>query len=243
METAPNTVSSSSLHPALWIAAISVTLLSLVGIAALTGLLPARPVPNKVQPAAVAANPPPAPAATAPTTAAGAPETMALPASVEKTPPPRHRKTARMKAKPEVPVSQAALPPFGSGVPPDYVPSPGEASVPPPCADCGVIADVRQVTHEGQGSGVGAVVGGVVGGALANNIGRGNGRTLATLAGALGGGLLGNTIEKSRNQTVSYQVTVRMEDGTTRLIDADTLPPWRIGDQVKLVGGVIVSRR
>lgn len=148
-----------------------------------------------------------------------------------------------MKAKPEVPASQAALPPLGSGVPPDYVPSPGEASVPPPCPDCGVIADVRQVTHEGQGSGVGAVVGGVVGGALANNIGRGNGRTLATLAGALGGGLLGNTIEKSRNQTVTYQVTVRMEDGTTRLIDADTLPPWRIGDQVKLVGGVIVSRQ
>ncbi|MHB1592134.1 MAG: hypothetical protein ACYCTW_11470 [Sulfuricella sp.] len=32
MKTTPNTASSFSLHPALWIAGISVTLLSLVGI-------------------------------------------------------------------------------------------------------------------------------------------------------------------------------------------------------------------
>ena len=79
-------------------------------------------------------------------------------------------------------------------------------------------------------------------GALASNIGRGNTRTLATIAGAIGGGLLGNSIEKSQRRTVGYQVTVRLEDGTTRMIAADTMPAWRIGDKVRLVGGAIVSR-
>ena len=43
MEVPAAATPSSSLHPVLWIAGISVTLLSLAGIASLTGLLPARP--------------------------------------------------------------------------------------------------------------------------------------------------------------------------------------------------------
>jgi len=263
MKTTPNTASSFSLHPALWIAGISVTLLSLVGIASLTGLLPAKSAPNPVQPAIVAAAPaiqPTVQAAIAPETPVAAPLAPSAPAS--KAPPEKHQKTAKKKVHQEISEISATpaaappppgsgvppdyvQPPPGSGVPPDYVPPPDVASAPPsppPCPDCGAIANVRQVTNEGQGSGVGAILGGVVGGALANNIGKGNGRALATIAGALGGGMLGNTIEKSQRRTVGYQVTVRMEDGTTRLIDSDTAPPWRIGDQVKLVGGAIVPR-
>ena len=69
-----------------------------------------------------------------------------------------------------------------------------------------------------------------------------HGRTLATIAGVVGGGMLGNSIEKSKRQTVSYEVTVRMEDGTNRLIDSESMPSWHIGDKVKVVGGAIVSR-
>ena len=101
---------------------------------------------------------------------------------------------------------------------------------------------MRQVTHEGQGSGAGAIVGGLAGGALASNIGRGNTRTLATIAGAVGGGLLGNSIEKSQRKTVSYQVTVRMEDGSSRTISSDTVPPWHIDEKIRLVNGAIVAR-
>jgi len=246
METATtNTTSHSSLHPVLWIAGISLTLLSLVGIASLTGILPTKSAPAAVQPAIVAAAPaiaPAVPVATTPVVPAATPQAPAVPAS--KTPPASHHK--KVKKNLELSATPAtAPPPLGSGVPPDYVPPLTKASVPPappPCPDCGIIANVRQITHEGQGSGAGAIIGGVVGGALANNIGQGNGRTLATIAGAVGGGILGNSIEKSQRQTISYQITVRMEDGTTRLIDSSTMPPWRIDDKVKLVNGAIVSR-
>lgn len=62
------------------------------------------------------------------------------------------------------------------------------------------------------------------------------------IAGAVGGGLLGNSIEKSRGRTTSYEVALRMDDGSTRTIASDTMPSWRIGDKVKLIGGAIVSR-
>ncbi|MDP2825146.1 MAG: glycine zipper 2TM domain-containing protein [Sulfuritalea sp.] len=245
METVPNTASSSSLHPMLWIAGISVTLLSLVGIASLTGFLPSRTAPAPERPAIVAAAPASEPAvAVAPVAPVATPPAPAV--AVGQAPPAIQRKTAKRKVEQEIPASPAAVPPpIASGVPPDYLPPSVAVSVPPaapPCPDCGVIGNVRQVTHEGQGSGAGAVLGGLAGGALASNIGRGNTRTLATIAGAVGGGMLGNSIEKSQRRTVGYQVTVRMEDGATRQIDSDTLPPWRIGDKVKLVSGAIVSR-
>lgn len=139
--------------------------------------------------------------------------------------------------------SAPAVPPsFGTGVPPDYVPpSTASAPVAPRCADCGVVASIRQLTHEGEGSGLGAVAGGVLGGVLGSNVGRGDGRTLATIAGAVGGGMLGNKIEKSQKQSVSYQITVHMEDGTDQLLDVATEPSWRIGDRVKLVNGRLVA--
>ena len=132
-------------------------------------------------------------------------------------------------------------PPYGAGVPADFVPPPA-AVAPPVCGNCGVVADIRQITHEGKGSGLGAIAGGVLGGAVANNFGGGNGRTLATIAGAVGGGLLGNKIEKDQKKTISYQLTVRMDDGTDQLLDLATEPTWRIGDAVRLVNGRLVTR-
>ncbi len=243
METTLPAASSSSLHPVLWIAGISVTLLSLAGIAALTGFLPAKTAPAPERPAIVAAATEAAPlAAVAPAEPVAAAPVPAVAAS--KTVAVSHQKTAKRKVE-EVPASPAPAPhPLAGGVPPDYVPPPVAASTSavPPCLDCGVIANVRQVTNEGQGSGAGAVIGGLAGAALGSNIGRGNTRTLASIAGAVGGGLLGNSIEKSRRQTASYELTLRMDDGTTRMIVFDTMPSWRIGDQVQLVSGAIVSR-
>lgn len=247
MAAAPTVASSSSLHPLLWVAGISVTLLSLTGIAALTGLLPTKtaPVPERsaIVAAAPATEPVVAPVVAAPVPAA-TPQAPAV--AVGKTLPAVRQKAARKKVEQEIPASPAPLPPpYASGVPPDYVPPPAALSAPPappPCVDCGVIANVRQVTNEAEGTGAGAIVGGIAGAALGSNVGRGNGRTLASIAGAIGGGLLGNSIEKSQRSTVGFQVTVRMEDGTTRMIPADTMPSWRIGDKVKLVGGAIVSR-
>ena len=246
MTNTSNAASAATLHPVLWVAGISVTLLSLAGIAALTGLLPPQSVPAPERPAIVAAAQAAEPplAVVAPAAPVVVPPASTLPAS--KTIPAVRHKTANKRVAEETPVvSPPPPPPLASGVPPDYVPPPVTASAPaapPPCPDCGVIGNVRQVTHEGHPSGAGAIVGGLAGGALANTISHGGARTVATIAGAVGGGLLGNSIEKSQRTTVGYQVAVRMEDGATRLIDSPTVPPWRIGDRVRLVSGTIVSR-
>ncbi|MBL8483913.1 MAG: glycine zipper 2TM domain-containing protein [Rhodocyclaceae bacterium] len=109
------------------------------------------------------------------------------------------------------------------------------------CMDCGTIAGVRTVEQAGQSSGVGAVAGGVVGAVLGNQIGSGRGRSLATIAGAAGGAYAGNQIEKSRNKAVRYEISVRMDDGSTRSVTQDSAPSWREGDRVRLVNGVLSS--
>ncbi|MDK9702192.1 MAG: glycine zipper 2TM domain-containing protein [Sulfuritalea sp.] len=253
METTLPAASTSSLHPVLWIAGISVTLLSLAGVASLTGLLPERTAPAGERPAIVASVPAntsapvaaAAPVAATPVAPAAGDKAVAvtpvLPTVPAKAVAASQRKAA--KAKTEEGTSANPTPhPVAGGVPPDYVPSPVAASAPPPCVDCGVIANVREVTHEGPATGAGAVIGGLAGAVLGSNIGRGNTRTLASIAGAVGGGMLGNSIEKSRSRTTGYEVSVRMEDGGTRTIAADALPSWRIGDKVRLANGAIVSR-
>jgi outer membrane lipoprotein SlyB len=102
------------------------------------------------------------------------------------------------------------------------------------CSDCGVIESIRAVEVKGQGSGLGAVAGGVVGGVLGNQIGRGNGRAAATVVGAGAGAYAGHEIEKSVNNTVSYQVRVRMNDGTYRTLNQRAQPTWRVGQKVRV---------
>lgn len=109
------------------------------------------------------------------------------------------------------------------------------------CAECGVIESVREVQHQGQSTLLGTVGGAVVGGLLGNQIGSGRGRTAATVAGAVGGTIAGNEIEKRVNTTKGYEITVRFEDGSSRVINAASAPTWRTGDRVKVVDGVIQS--
>lgn len=177
---------STKLHPAILVAAISVTLLSLAGVAALAGWLPSQSAATPNPPAVVA--------------------------------------TVGPESAPSADPAPRSAPPPGAT---------------PRCANCGTIENIRQVTRQGQGTGAGAVAGGVVGGALGNAIGKGDGRALATIAGAVGGGLIGNQIEKNQRQWVAYQVTVRLDDGRTKVLEKRELPPWRIGDKVKLEGGAI----
>jgi uncharacterized protein YcfJ len=63
-------------------------------------------------------------------------------------------------------------------------------------ADTGYRNDVRQTTYQQPApqanSPIGIATGAVVGGLLGSQVGGGNGRTLATVAGAVGGGYLGN---------------------------------------------------
>lgn len=109
------------------------------------------------------------------------------------------------------------------------------------CAECGVIESVREIEAKGKGSGLGAVGGAVVGGLLGNQVGGGRGQDAMTVVGAVGGAVAGNEVEKRVKTSKSYEVTVRLRDGSSRVISEAGVPTWRTGDKVKVVNGVIQS--
>ncbi|MDP2171799.1 MAG: glycine zipper 2TM domain-containing protein [Rhodocyclaceae bacterium] len=219
---APTT--TSRLHPLVAVAAVAVTLLSLTGIAAMTGYLPtgkaatgestaAGAVPSNAAGAAGAVPP-------APTLAQPANEIVPTGKKVEKPAPKPVAKLAQAPATPAPPPPVAA---------------------PAPCQTCGVIDNVREVTQAGEGSGLGAVAGGVIGGILGNQIGGGTGNKIATVAGVAGGAYAGHQVEKSQKKTTRYEITVRMNDGSLRNMTQDSVPGWRIGERVRVENGVLVG--
>ena len=109
------------------------------------------------------------------------------------------------------------------------------------CAECGVVESVREIETKGEGSGIGAVGGAVVGGVIGHQIGDGRGQQIATVVGAVGGAVAGHEIEKRVNTTKSYEITVRFQDGSSRVIHEASAPSWRTGDRVKVINGVIQS--
>jgi outer membrane lipoprotein SlyB len=119
--------------------------------------------------------------------------------------------------------------------------APVEVAAPASCANCGVIESVREVDTKGTGSGLGAVGGGVVGGLLGNQVGAGRGKDVMTVVGVVGGALAGNEVEKRVKTTKSYAITVRLNDGSSRVIHEAGLPTWRTGDKVKVIDGAIRS--
>lgn len=121
------------------------------------------------------------------------------------------------------------------------VPVASSAAVKVKCTECGVIESTREIDTRGSGSGLGVAGGAVVGGLLGHQVGNGRGKDVATVVGAVGGGLAGNEIEKRMKSTKSYEVTVRLDDGSVRVVAEANPPTWRTGDHVKLVDGAIHS--
>jgi outer membrane lipoprotein SlyB len=105
------------------------------------------------------------------------------------------------------------------------------------CGNCGNVESIRQITTRAQGSGVGAAGGAILGGLLGNQIGSGHGRQLATVAGAVGGAVAGNQVEGNMNANHSYEIRVRLDDGTLRTFHQRSVPQWRSGDRVRIVKG------
>lgn len=107
----------------------------------------------------------------------------------------------------------------------------------PTCASCGTVADVHAVVVGGNTSGVGGVTGGVLGAVVGHQFGGGNGKTLASIAGAVGGAVAGNAVERNMKRHTRYDVVVRMADGRRETVSYESLPPFRIGEAVRLEGG------
>lgn len=240
MSTTP---ARQGLHPMLWVAAASVTAVSLAGIAKLTGLLPGADTPETPKPEAVVSAPAntPAPAAIAPPAKLAAVEPEAAPKS-EPAPAlaPRKEaaKPAHIKEHSKPHVTKA---PSGPAVAGDY-PPPDTPAPPPVCRDCGVIESVEAIQQKGEGSGIGAVGGAILGGVLGHQVGEGSGKQLARIGGAVLGGFAGNEAERRARTVSHYQVTVRMDDGTRRVITEQNAPVWRSGDPVRVRSGEIVAR-
>ena len=109
------------------------------------------------------------------------------------------------------------------------------------CSNCGNVESVRAITQRAEGSGLGAAGGAVLGGLLGNQIGGGNGRKLATVAGAVGGAVVGNQVEGNMKATTSYEIKVRLDDGSARTFHQQSAPRWAAGDRVKIVKGALRS--
>lgn len=225
------------IHPLMAGAAVSVMLVSLIGVAAITGVLPTSRADH-----AVVATPVVQPAQNAlmaqgvnqPMQQAGqqqpvqvAQDTTYQQAPVHHTPKHRRHDTNYAQANGYTSRSDA-----------NY----SQQAAANVCHECGRVESVQAVRSAPRTSGVGVGVGAVVGGLLGNQVGGGNGRTLATVAGAVGGGYAGNEIEKRNHTTTSYQVRVRMEDGEIRSFSQGGAGGWRVGDRVRVVNGELTSR-
>lgn len=214
METNNN---SKRIHPLIAAAAVGVLLVSLVGVAAMTGMLPNSNSEGSQKEAIAALEKEAADKAAD----AKAAEDKANQARKEAD----ARQVAARKAdnqakrQADTKVAQAQI-----------------------CYDCGRIESVRSVQTQAKPSGVGVVGGAVVGGLLGNQIGGGSGKTLATVAGAVGGGFAGNEIEKRTRTQATYEVSVRMEDGKMRTFPYDHQPNWSTGDRVRVVDGYLRAR-
>jgi len=88
------------------------------------------------------------------------------------------------------------------------------------CATCGVVESVREVQVKGEGTGLGAVAGGVLGGVVGHQMGGGDGKKALTVLGAVGGGVAGHEVEKRARANTTYEVRVRMADGTLRTVSS-----------------------
>ena len=81
------------------------------------------------------------------------------------------------------------------------------------CAECGVVTPVREVDTSDEQSSLGAG----------------------------GGAVAGNEVEKRVKSTRIYSITVRLDDGSSRVINEANASTWRAGDKVKVISGIASS--
>ncbi len=85
----------------------------------------------------------------------------------------------------------------------------------------------------------GALIGGIAGGVIGHQIGSGRGNTAATIVGAIGGAAVGNEIEKRHEQTTRYRITVRLDSGSSLIVEDTRDLNLMVGDRVHIEDGHI----
>lgn len=216
------------MHPLVAAAAGSIVVVSLVGVAAITGVLPlasSSSGPTYGQPMTAEQQEQQSQQA-AQTAAATSPSTS-----------PNVAPNASPNAS-QYALTQAPAQP--QSPPQSYAQQPAPQQPAATCSTCGTVSSVQPIRTEGHGTGLGAVAGGVAGGLLGNQFGHGGGRAAMTVVGALGGGYAGNAIEKNVRSSTVYRVYVRMDTGKTRYYTYEQAPGMNVGDRVHLENGGLV---
>ncbi|HEY7240254.1 MAG TPA: glycine zipper 2TM domain-containing protein [Burkholderiales bacterium] len=224
------------LHPLLTAAAISVTVFSAVGIAAVTGLIPSsigshkQDVPVQEQSSLQA-----------PVEVAQPSEPVVEQPAPQVAPKPAPKKTVAHKSAPK-PATPVAYNDYGTPPPPPpYAQAPAApVATPKPVAQPGNLATVqavREVKDAGQSTALGPIAGGIAGAVLGHQIGQGRGSQIATVLGAAGGAVAGNAIEKQARGTTHWEVDVRRDDGTNATVRSDVAPSYQPGQRVRLIDG------
>lgn len=104
----------------------------------------------------------------------------------------------------------------GEGLAPDQMPAVqtmSEAGANARCAECGMFVSMREVASED------------------------------TVSGAAGRAMAGNRDEIGVKTTRSYEITIRMADGSTRVIEAANPARWRRGERLIVIAGAIRSQK
>ncbi|MGB6240940.1 MAG: glycine zipper 2TM domain-containing protein [Castellaniella sp.] len=102
----------------------------------------------------------------------------------------------------------------------------------------GTVVSVRSVIIQSdKSSGVGALAGGALGGVAGSAIGGGRGQILTSIGGALLGGLAGNAVENQVNKTQGLEITVRLDNGETRVIAQANDIALSSGQRVQVISG------
>lgn len=216
---------SNRIHPLVAVAAVAVTLASLTGVAAMTGLFPSSHSDSATAPPLAS------------TSAAVATMPVAPPVAAPLAPSANAPKPANNQVANKAPAVRPA--PAKPRPSPASQQQPMQAAI---CGNCGRVESIQAVQHAAPASGLGVAAGAVVGGLLGNQVGGGNGRTLATVAGAVGGGFAGNEVEKRTRTNTSYEVRVRMENGTLQSFPQSNPNGWQVGDPVRVVNGALSAR-
>ena len=126
------------------------------------------------------------------------------------------------------------------GTPVQQMSAPVYTSGQPVRTTYGYIESIQVIAgNNSSAPGVGAVIGGVVGGVLGNQVGGGVGKDIATVAGVVGGAVVGNKIEQSNRAPVrdTYQISVRLENGSYQTIQQDSLGGLQMGSPVRIENG------
>jgi outer membrane lipoprotein SlyB len=228
-----NDLQPRRMHPLVAAAAGSIVVVSLLGVAAITGVLPVAkstdgptPIVDHSQYALTSTPQPSSSAMRSPQTS----EAQQAPQQAQYTPQQAQYASQRAPA-------QRAPAPQPSYAQSSAAPAQRQAAT---CSTCGTVQSVEPISTQGQASGLGAVGGAVAGGLLGNQFGAGNGRTAMTVVGALGGGLAGNEVEKRVRAETVYRVYVRMDTGKTRYWTYQSAPGVQPGDRVRLENNGLV---